>query len=420
MSLYSDLDEIVLKCRNEKAKKYILESISCYRSGAFRASIITTWIAVLFDLIEKFNELSLSGEKNAVKLSSDFKEITSSHDLTRALNFERDILKKAKSELDMFSAIELSELERIQEDRNKCAHPSMLNEDVIFNPIAELVRMHIVNAINIVLSQPPAQGKIALDTIMHEINSALFPHDKEKALIILNNGPIKNARPSLINNLLEAVIRIVCSDDSVSEELLIKYEILLEYIRETYSAIYADKMEAKLSSILSKKIDKDCFNYIKAIVYIPNSWVHMNEAVKLKIKEFIKTQRFFIYLPYFKKISNVNSSLKSEIECILIKLNDSKFRDYIRQAKLEEPIYSDKVIEAYLDCNNYSDAMSFTVTVANYLPLMTEDQIIRLLQGIESNHSVKNNYQLSYLIEELEKLDVSGSPIVKPLFDKIR
>lgn len=38
----SDLDELVLECRGEKAKNYIKEAVACYKSGAFRSLIVST------------------------------------------------------------------------------------------------------------------------------------------------------------------------------------------------------------------------------------------------------------------------------------------------------------------------------------------------------------------------------------------
>lgn len=41
-----------MKCRAQKAKDYIKEAVACYKAGAFRSSIVSTWIAVSFDIIE--------------------------------------------------------------------------------------------------------------------------------------------------------------------------------------------------------------------------------------------------------------------------------------------------------------------------------------------------------------------------------
>ena len=64
----ADIEALALSCRSEQSRIYITESIQCYRAGAYRASIVTSWIAVVFDLIDKIRELSLAGDQVAKKL----------------------------------------------------------------------------------------------------------------------------------------------------------------------------------------------------------------------------------------------------------------------------------------------------------------------------------------------------------------
>lgn len=62
---YIDLDELILHCRNEKARSFIQEAILCYKAGAYRQAIVATWIAVVYDIISKLQELDLAGDPNA-------------------------------------------------------------------------------------------------------------------------------------------------------------------------------------------------------------------------------------------------------------------------------------------------------------------------------------------------------------------
>jgi hypothetical protein len=56
----SDLDELILRCRSDCARDHIREAVLAYKSGAYRASIVATWTAIVFDLIDKIRELSIS------------------------------------------------------------------------------------------------------------------------------------------------------------------------------------------------------------------------------------------------------------------------------------------------------------------------------------------------------------------------
>jgi hypothetical protein len=89
---FVDLDELVLRCRDEQARQYIAEAVACYRAGAFRACIVMTWTAVAFDFIHKLRELELSGDANAEQQLQQFENIRAAHDISRSLEFERKML----------------------------------------------------------------------------------------------------------------------------------------------------------------------------------------------------------------------------------------------------------------------------------------------------------------------------------------
>jgi hypothetical protein len=98
ISQLSDLDELVLLCRSDGAKMHIQEAILAYKAGAFRASIVSTWIAVVFDFVDKIRELALAGSKNAKNWIDDYErcqlqyEQGNKQSLNRLLAFENEIL----------------------------------------------------------------------------------------------------------------------------------------------------------------------------------------------------------------------------------------------------------------------------------------------------------------------------------------
>ena len=106
-----DLDELTLRCRDEKARLYIAEAVASYRAGAFRSAIVASWIAVCFDVIEKFRELALAGDKEAEKQIQDLDATRRSGDLARALKFERELLELARDKFELISPLEFIDLE---------------------------------------------------------------------------------------------------------------------------------------------------------------------------------------------------------------------------------------------------------------------------------------------------------------------
>jgi hypothetical protein len=179
---FIDLDELVLLCRNEKARSFIQEAVQCYKAGAFRQAIVATWIAVVYDIIHKFQELELAGDANASKHLGQFEKIRQAGDLKGSLEFERNILTVAQKEFELISDIEHIDLARLQEDRNRCAHPAMNTNDEIYQPSPELARSHLRNAIEHLLQRPPVQGKAALNRLISDIESDYFPANNEDAV----------------------------------------------------------------------------------------------------------------------------------------------------------------------------------------------------------------------------------------------
>ena len=80
----ADLDELVLLCRDDKARLYIVEAMACCRSGAYRSAIIATWIAVCYDIIDKLREITLSGDKPAEQHIEKIERARESHDWAKS------------------------------------------------------------------------------------------------------------------------------------------------------------------------------------------------------------------------------------------------------------------------------------------------------------------------------------------------
>lgn len=274
----SDLDELVLKCRDEKAKNYIKEAVACYKSGAFRSSIVSTWIAVSFDIIDKLKELSLAGDKEAQIQVEAFEKAVRNGDITNSLRFERDILAICRDKLELISPVEFIDLSRLQEDRNRCAHPSMTADGEIFNPSAELARMHIRSAVEHLLQYPPSQGKYALDSLTSEVDSEYFPTDIDKAIVAFDNSPLKKARKSLIRNFTIVLIKKILNKSNDYKEIT-RTATALNAIKVIHEEEFDETLSDKLSSIVRNIEADDLKNVIPLISRVNDVWPYFDQDV---------------------------------------------------------------------------------------------------------------------------------------------
>ena len=138
-----------------------------------------------FDILYKYKELDLTGDTAAKKEITSFNNNLQSKNLRNLLNFERDILTNAKDQFSLLTENEIIDLKRLQDDRHRCAHPSMNDIDTIYHPSPELARTHIKNAIDILLSREPVQGKSVIENILQTIKSEYFP----KNICLLYTSP---------------------------------------------------------------------------------------------------------------------------------------------------------------------------------------------------------------------------------------
>jgi len=283
----ADLDELILLCRDEKAKSYIAEAISCYKAGAYRQCIVATWIAIVYDIIHKLQELDLAGDKKARIKLEEFEKILTERNIQKTLDFERQILNMARGDFDLLSAIEYVDLVRIRDDRNRCAHPSLNTLDEIYSPPAELARTHLRNAVTHLLQRPPVQGKAALDSVINELESDYFPGDVEGAKAVFKNGPLSRPRESLVRNFTIILIKSILSGE-LEEKKERKYVAALIALRELFRSIVEDTFHNRLNNLMQKADDNKLSNCISFLYKIADTAQFLEDNFNTRIQNYVK------------------------------------------------------------------------------------------------------------------------------------
>jgi hypothetical protein len=207
-----DLDEHLLKCRAGASRSYAEEALAAYRAGAYRSSIVTTWIAVVFNIIEKMREVALFGNAEIKQKLAEFEQwqeqiATGNRSvLAQALAFERDILAYTHTKLEFIDAQQLLDLSRLQEDRNRCAHPTFQRDGVPYQPTGEIARAHLSHAMLHLLQQPPVQGRAALAELRRIVTSGYFPKETTKANAELREHILSRPSPALIRGAVDELL----------------------------------------------------------------------------------------------------------------------------------------------------------------------------------------------------------------------
>ncbi|MBK9617598.1 MAG: hypothetical protein IPO31_00260 [Candidatus Obscuribacter sp.] len=279
-----DLDELVATCYDERIRHIVREAVDCYKFGAYRACIVTTWIAVVYDFLYKISDLSEKGQVDARKLVLEFGDAQATSNYRKLLEFEQNILRLSMEQFEFITAMEYSELLRLFEDRHKCAHPSMNTVDEPYQATSEQARYHLRNAYSFFFRHAPTQGRGAIEKIERELLSNTFPFEKGEAKNRLLSGPLGlGVKESVCRSVILMVLTSVLHEElggNVLKQRLSAIEALAE--------LCPDIFESTLRQRLNDKVEKlDDTTRIKIMLLVrrcPAVWecLHENEKDKLK------------------------------------------------------------------------------------------------------------------------------------------
>ncbi len=315
----TDLDELVQKVRNAHPKNYLNEAITSYRSGAYRAALITTWIAVCVDIIEKIRELSSAGDGAAKALEERLDRINPS-DPSAMLAFEKELLEIACNQLEFISVIERSHLERLKEDRNICAHPTFSVDGSQFSPLAETALSYIVQSANYLLIHAPVKGKVVVERLFDLINESSFPENDEQAFVVLSSdNNLGRVRSSSVRNLAIVLLKRLFRDDNgLPPNLLNRIASALGAIDRLYPDTYKETIGSKLSQMLAEATDKQLKRVIPFLVRRTAEWRKIEQAVAIRIEGLVRAMPVDEIISYkvvqlAERIPDINATLQERI-----------------------------------------------------------------------------------------------------------
>lgn len=414
------LEELYLQCRNNSSRNHIEEAINCYKAGAYRACIVATWIALVYDFVEKVNELSLTEDKVAIELKEKIENIRKENDISAFLTFEKSVLKEMTERFELLSPIERKMLERLNEDRNLCAHPSMNGEGTRFNATPELARYHLNNVIEFVLSKPPVQGKSALNNILNNIDSDYYPIERNKIRIILTEGPLARSKESLKRQFLRSLLYKYVSNIE-SKLIHEKYPNTLVVFWELNKGFIGNELLNYIQNILNDNVRADYLKIGELLANIPDIYHGLSETNKIRIEKFVLQDAPIYILSVLNCINELSDVIKQRIN----DFNDEQLFEFIQKYPDTNPMlknleYSiDKLMELFKDSGSYRQSEDRFKKILYFVPILTEKHINDIIEVSLKNDQIRDAFGLRDLYMHLFKeLDIIM--IKKVTYDKLK
>jgi len=358
----ADIEVLALRCNSDQSKEYIAEAIRCYKAGAYRACIVSTWIAIVFDLIDKIRELSLSGDAAAKALETKHEtyiaqiEQSNPQGIKSALEFEREILETCRDQLQFFDPHQFVDLIRIREDRHRCAHPSFQRSGIPYYPSAEQARVHIRNAVVHVLAQPPIQGKAALAQLKTLVSSSYFPVDLPKSVALIESSGLKNATNALILGFVDQLLFGFLDD----KDILYRQRKALAALNATHF-LYPNKVEERLGKQLNKAIrqiaDQEFVEAATVVANVACATSILEQPSIDKISSFVSeglADDVLGLLGQFSRIDSLNDVVRKRIDSLSFEDLAMGVREYddIHELAKERAMKLLEEVRSYSSANN--------------------------------------------------------------------
>lgn len=401
----SDLDELILKCRSPQAQNYLRDAVLSYKAGAYRVCIVATWIAVVFDFIEKIRELMISGNADAKQWIDSYENTQAEFDrgnlqkISTLLKYENNILIDARDKFLLISHYEFIDLKRLQDDRNRCAHPTFQKIEIPYTPSAEQARCHMRNAVAFVLSCSPVQGKYALASLTQLVESKYFPQNIDDASKLLAESPFFNPSKSLSHAFIDYLIFGYFNKES---KLFMNNNAIyaLKASMKNHKLITYERFIVDISKIISNTDDSYFKNVVLIVCTTENAYEDLQESHKIKIKEYCKTCTYEDLYSIFSRAYQINDLMPILSERIS-NLDEIQLSHVYRWT--EFPVCINHAVKLFCTSRSYILANRIYETLIDkIIDILNNEQIETILNSpTDQNSDLIGSYALKKFINAL-------------------
>lgn len=384
----TDIDTLCLAVRDRESRRLISEAITAYRGGALRSAIMSTWIAVAYDIISKARELAAQGDA-APRAFIDELDLAIDHrDVRKLQSIERDLLNIANDKLLLLAPHEYDALKRMQEDRNLCAHPAFVVEDELYQPTPELVRAHHVHALQYLLVHAPLQGKSAVARFEVDVLSPSFPTSSQDIGMYVRSKYLDRAKDVLVTNLIKGLLTAPFGTERA--KFIGKERLLAQTLREVAgakTAIY-DQVVPQFVARLFEAVGDDVLlkicTFLEADARI---WTWISEPVRLRVRTLLASAT----LPDLKAYSAFDAFAIPELAAVLMARFDVFDQTTQISVIADNPRreFVEPAIAIYSHAGGWRQSeMLGQVLMVRLAPFFTADDIRRVLEAVTENGQI--------------------------------
>jgi hypothetical protein len=417
----ADLDAELIRIRDLRSRAYFGDALKCYRAGAFRAAISSTWVAVAYDLIRKYRELDGLGDAEARQFLKEWDASVEANNASKLLGLERSLIDHAHQKMAIIDAMGLRALKRLYEDRHLSAHPSFATAEDLYEPSDELVRAHMAAAVELVLAQRPVQGRGIFEAFSTDIQSPGFPSAPTLVADYVEQKYLANMRPSVLRNfgvvLAKALIRNIPPEWEPYQPKLAAALLSLKVRR---AAEWSDA-ETDLVKLINDDEPDDRLRCIAFLASFPELIARLNHTALTALHHTVAHDPSLADAPQAfaaVEIEVFRSELVERFEA----LDDSAAARVLSAAAA--PSLWPNALSRYADAGSFRGAEAlFDQFISPFRPIIVESQLDELFAAVRNNGQIwdaaRTPTQLADLLRAVHPHRPSNAAIDQ-LYDRLR
>ncbi len=286
-----DLEDRVARVHDPEIRPLVQEAFRSYTVGSYRGCIVLVWTAVVTDLLHKIAVLHEEGEPDPGGILAKLAPVRgkrSQEAFTVMQTVERTVLDAARK-VELIDDADCGLLQRLKEDRNACAHPSLRPAGELFAPSAEYARAHLVTALDAVLEQPASQGTKVVERFREFVSAPVFGAEAS----YLRYTYFDRVRPKVRKKIIEftakhAVLELDTGPGLNRETVADRYaECLLVFHTRDHAAV-----KAATTKYMERLAAKDHAVQLRAAArlwQLDAFWDTLHEAMRSQYNQSIKT-----------------------------------------------------------------------------------------------------------------------------------
>lgn len=381
---FVDLDVLLTRIRNPQSKVYFLDAVKAYKAGALRAALSSAWVALVYDLIAKYRELDGLGDAAARAFVQAWDVATQNANIALLLQLEGSIVEDATTNTQIINPISRTQLVRLREDRNYCAHPAFSAEGELFVPSHELVRMHLLNVVDLVLAREPLQGMALFDLFDKDVQSSGFPNAHARILDYVEQRYLARLRGTNVRNfgivLAKSLLKGVPAQWNGLRDKIVSSLVAL---RERAPSSWPDVTTA-IVGMVDGLAPEHRIRAISFIAEFPAFWELLQEPTRTALQETVDNTAA-VNLTDFSILDGLSvAQFRPSLLRLIVGLSDEQLEHAI--AATPTPDLWPRAVDRYRRSGSYRASESFfRDLIAPFAGQLNSQQLDQLLDAIADN-----------------------------------